>query len=87
MVIVGAGGVGREALDACLAAGIEVTAFVDERLAGQVVRRLPVLAAGEVAPHEEYVIGIAAPAVRRRLRRRPSSRAAWSSAVPTCPAR
>jgi sugar O-acyltransferase (sialic acid O-acetyltransferase NeuD family) len=67
MVIVGAGGVGREALDACIAAEIEVRAFVDERLAGGIVRQLPVVRADEVEAAEEYVIGIADPAARRRL--------------------
>ena len=67
MVIVGAGGVGREALDACIAAGIEVRAFVDERLAGGIVRQLPVVRAEEVEAAEEYVIGIADPAARQRL--------------------
>jgi sugar O-acyltransferase (sialic acid O-acetyltransferase NeuD family) len=67
MVIVGAGGVGREALDACIAAEIEVRAFVDERLAGGTVRQLPVVRADEVEAAEEYVIGIADPAARRRL--------------------
>lgn len=67
MVIVGAGGVGREALDACLAADVEVTAFLDDRLAGQTVRGLPVRPTGDAVPGEEYLLGIADPTARRRL--------------------
>lgn len=64
--MVGAGGLGRETLDAALAAGVSVTAFVDHRLAGDIVRGLPVLAP-ESALAGEYVIGIADPAIRRLL--------------------
>lgn len=81
MVIVGAGGVGREALDVCLAADVPVTAFCDERLAGQRVRGLPVLAPAQTAAGEEYVIGIAAPAVRRRLSAELDSRGLVSRTV------
>lgn len=42
--IVGTGRLGRETLDAALAAGVVVTAFLDRHLAGEVVRGLPVLA-------------------------------------------
>jgi sugar O-acyltransferase (sialic acid O-acetyltransferase NeuD family) len=67
LYIVGAGGAGRETYDAALAAGTSVTAFVDERLAGTVVRGLPVIGADEVSADGEFVIGIADPQVRRRL--------------------
>lgn len=67
MIIAGAGGVGREALDACLAAGIPVRCFVDDRLAGEVVRGLPVARPDQADPAESYLVGIAAPDVRRRL--------------------
>lgn len=67
MIIAGAGGVGRETLDACLAAGIPVTAFVDDTLAGATVRGLPVLGPSEVSGDEQFLVGIASPAVRRTL--------------------
>lgn len=67
MVIVGAGGVGREALDACMAADVPVHAFLDDRLAGATVRGLPVLRPDEAGGSEEYLIGIADPRVRRRI--------------------
>ncbi len=65
--VAGAGGFGRETLDAALAAALAVDAFLDERTFGQVVRGLPVLAVAEVAVAAEYVVGIADPAARRRL--------------------
>jgi sugar O-acyltransferase (sialic acid O-acetyltransferase NeuD family) len=66
VIIAGAGGVGREALDACLAAGLDVTGFVDDGLAGGTARGLPVSAPDEVAA-SAYLAGVAAPDVRRRL--------------------
>lgn len=67
VIIAGAGGVGREALDACLAAGLEVDGFVDDVLAGGTTRGL-VIAAPDAAPSgSTYLVGIAAPVVRRRL--------------------
>lgn len=65
--IAGAGGVGREAYDAALAAGIEVAAFLDEKLSGTTVRGLPVLAPGEAPGGAGYLVGIADPRVRQRL--------------------
>lgn len=67
VIIAGAGGVGREALDACLAAGMAVMAFVDDGLAGEVVRGLRVGVPAEADPAAPYVVGIASPAARRRL--------------------
>lgn len=64
--VVGAGGLGRETLDAALAAGSPVTAFLDHRLAGEKVRGLAVLAPDSVTAGR-YVIGIADPAARRLL--------------------
>lgn len=43
LYIVGAGGLGREVLDVATAVGLAVTAFVDERVVGTVVRDLPVV--------------------------------------------
>src|SRR5215207_899524 len=65
--VVGAGGAGRETLDVAMAAGIDVTAFVDDRLAGSTIRGLPVVSPDEAGAGAGYVIGIANPTVRRRL--------------------
>jgi sugar O-acyltransferase (sialic acid O-acetyltransferase NeuD family) len=67
VIIAGAGGVGREALDACLAADIDVTAFVDDHRAGLTTRGLPTLRPDDVADESSFLVAIAAPAVRRRL--------------------
>ncbi|HET7487416.1 MAG TPA: acetyltransferase [Acidimicrobiales bacterium] len=68
LYVVGAGGAGRETLDVALAAGgHRVAAFVDERLAGTEVRGLPVVATAAAPAGAGYAIGIADPAVRRRL--------------------
>ncbi|MGC0417686.1 NeuD/PglB/VioB family sugar acetyltransferase [Embleya sp. AB8] len=69
LYICGAGGVGREALDAALAAALTVTAFLDDARAGERVRGLPVLSPSEVDAGE-YLVGIAAPAARERFARR-----------------
>ncbi|MFD9129742.1 acetyltransferase [Kitasatospora sp. NPDC059571] len=65
--IAGAGGVGREALDTALAAGVPVAGFLDDRARGTAVRGLPVLAPADLPPGARYLIGIADPAVRQRL--------------------
>ncbi|WP_371495583.1 NeuD/PglB/VioB family sugar acetyltransferase [Kitasatospora sp. NBC_00374] len=65
--IAGAGGVGREALDTALAAGVPVAGFLDDRARGTTVRGLPVLAPAELPARARYLIGIADPGVRRRL--------------------
>jgi sugar O-acyltransferase (sialic acid O-acetyltransferase NeuD family) len=67
VIIGGAGGVGRETLDACLAAGVNVTGFVDDTLAGTVVRGLQVGVPGEATPGETFLVAIARPEVRRRM--------------------
>jgi sugar O-acyltransferase (sialic acid O-acetyltransferase NeuD family) len=67
LFIVGAGGLGRETYDAALAAGLDVDGFLDENLAGQVIRGRDVLRPAEVRGPASYVVGIAYPAVRRRL--------------------
>ena len=66
-MIAGAGGVGREAYDIALAAGVDVVAFLDDELAGRTVRGLPVLDPAEALAHMSYVIGIANPMARERL--------------------
>lgn len=64
--IVGTGGFGRETLDAALAAGIDVTAFLDEHNRGT-CRGLPVLHPNEAEEAASFVVGIAEPEVRARL--------------------
>ena len=64
--IVGAGGFGRETLDACLAAGVEVAGFADEARAGQIVRGLAVLAL-DALTEGAAVVAIAAAPARLRL--------------------
>jgi sugar O-acyltransferase (sialic acid O-acetyltransferase NeuD family) len=65
--IAGAGGVGREALDTALAAGVPVTGFLDDRARGSTVRGLPVRAPEDLPASARYLVGIADPAVRQRL--------------------
>jgi sugar O-acyltransferase (sialic acid O-acetyltransferase NeuD family) len=64
--IVGAGGFGRETLDAALAAGESVVAFLDERGVGS-CRDLPVLHPDEAKQDVQFVVAIADPATRARL--------------------
>lgn len=66
LYIAGAGGFGRETLDAAMAAGIAVTAFLDDQKAGTTVRGLPVLAPEEVQAGA-YVVAIADPTARERV--------------------
>ncbi|HUR73962.1 MAG TPA: acetyltransferase [Sporichthya sp.] len=65
--IAGAGGVGREAYDAALAAGVPVLGFLDDNHGGTDVRGLPVLAPEAAVAGVGYLIGIADPAARARL--------------------
>lgn len=67
LYIVGAGGLGRETFDTLLAAGLDVAAFADELAAGATCRGLPVLELDDLPTPADYVVGIADPAVRRRL--------------------
>lgn len=69
LCVAGAGGVGREAYDAALAAGITTVAFLDDGLSGTVVRGLPVLPPEEAESGAGYLVGIADPQVRERLGR------------------
>jgi sugar O-acyltransferase (sialic acid O-acetyltransferase NeuD family) len=65
--IAGVGGVGREALDVALAAGVEVDGFLDDKAAGEVVRGLPVRRPDDAPTGSGYLVGIASPDARRRL--------------------
>lgn len=66
--IVGAGGFGRETLDAALALDLKVSSFVDEdeRLANKLVRGLPVVSPASLMGGN-FVLAIADPSTRRRL--------------------
>lgn len=67
LYITGAGGFGRETLDALLAAEETAAAFLDDLLAGGHCRGLKILLPDEAPPGEEFVVGIADPVARRRL--------------------
>jgi sugar O-acyltransferase (sialic acid O-acetyltransferase NeuD family) len=67
LYIVGAGSFGRETLDACIAAGIPVAAFADERRVGTSVRHLPVVPVDAIPHAARVVVAISDPTARRRL--------------------
>lgn len=78
--IVGAGGVGREALDVALAAGIEVAGFVDDQMAGTVVRELSVVGPSDLSDQAAFLVAIGAPTARLAVAGR--MEAAGHSSVP-----
>ena len=65
--IAGAGGVGREALDVALAAGVPVAGFIDHHNAGSTVRDLPVSGPEAVGPGDTFLVAIADGATRLRV--------------------
>lgn len=65
--IVGAGGLGREALDALLAAAGHAIGFLDEHRAGETIRGLPVLALADADSRADFTVAIADPRARQRL--------------------
>lgn len=67
LYIAGSGGFGRETYDVVLALGESAAGFLDEAFAGTTCRGLPVRQPAEAPADEEFVVGIADPAVRRRL--------------------
>jgi sugar O-acyltransferase (sialic acid O-acetyltransferase NeuD family) len=67
LYIIGAGGFGRETLDACLAADVAVTAFADGRVDGQPTRGLPTCSLDQLPTGVDIVVAIADPSARRRL--------------------
>jgi sugar O-acyltransferase (sialic acid O-acetyltransferase NeuD family) len=67
LYIAGAGGAGREALDISIALSLEVTAFLDDARAGQIVRGHRVLPPREATFGADYVVAIATASARRRL--------------------
>ena len=69
MWIYGAGGFGREALDACRAAGFEVTGFIDDGIVASEIHGVPVRSLTEAAAGP-FVVAIADPATRLGIHRR-----------------
>lgn len=65
--IAGAGGVGREALDVAVAAGLGVQGFLDDAAAGSVVRDLPVRSPDDLPAGSEFLVAIGAPAARLQV--------------------
>lgn len=65
LYIAGASGFGRETLDVALALGISIDAFLDDHLAGEQRRGLPVLSPDDAAPDAHFVVAIADPEARR----------------------
>lgn len=58
---------GRETLDAAIAAGVVVEAFLDDAPTGEKVRGLPVLRPDDAPSGAMFVVGIADPSARLRL--------------------
>lgn len=65
--IVGAGGVGREALDVAIASMVEVAGFVDDRTAGREVRDLPVIRPADLPEGAAFLVAIGDAANRLRM--------------------
>jgi sugar O-acyltransferase (sialic acid O-acetyltransferase NeuD family) len=65
--LIGAGGVGREALDVALAADVAVVGFVDDAPAGGPVRGLAVVAFDELPKGAPYLVSVGAPSARLAL--------------------
>lgn len=66
MWIYGAGGFGRETLDACLAAGVHVDGFIDDFYRGSAIDGLEVQHLADVCP-TDFVVAIADPHVRQQV--------------------
>lgn len=74
LYIAGAGGLGRETLDAAFASDHPVAGFVDEAQAGTTCRGLAVVAVDEAPAGAQFVAAVADPPGRRRLARLLSGR-------------
>lgn len=81
LYIAGAGGLGREVLDAALAAGLVVEAFLDDRLSGTHVRALDVLQLEDAREGGHFVVGVADPAARRQLSERATAQGLIATSV------
>lgn len=66
LYIIGAGGVGREAMDVARSMGLQVTGFIDEVFTGRNIRGVPVHSPSNIR-HGRYLAGIAEPGARIRL--------------------
>lgn len=67
LFIAGAGGFGRETLDVALALGLAVEAFLDDRLAGEQRRGLPVRSPEDAPAGANVVVAVSDPVARRAL--------------------
>jgi sugar O-acyltransferase (sialic acid O-acetyltransferase NeuD family) len=65
LYIFGAGGFGRETLDALIACGRTISSFIDDERAGTIVRGVPVVDRGGIGG--SYVVAIADPSTRERI--------------------
>jgi len=65
--LIGAGGVGREALDVAIAAGVAVAGFVDDAPSGGPVRGLPVVGFDGLPTGVGFLVAVGAPAARLSL--------------------
>jgi sugar O-acyltransferase (sialic acid O-acetyltransferase NeuD family) len=79
--IAGAGGVGREALDVAIAAGIEVAGFLDDAKVDDEVRGLAVRSADEVGAGSSFVVAIGDPPARLRVADRLSGQGCMAVAL------
>lgn len=68
--IAGAGGVGREALDVALAAGVTIEGFLDDDTGREHVRGLPVRAVDSLPAAARYLVAIGDPLARLRVAER-----------------
>lgn len=64
--IVGAGGFGRETLDAAIAAGVRINGFVDDHATGE-CRGLPIRPVEQMEGDAQFIVAVAAPDIRAAL--------------------
>ncbi len=77
--LIGAGGVGREALDVALASQVAVAGFLDDHPTASEVRGLPVRALDELPVDAPFLVSVGAPASRLEL----AVRATTAGGAPT----
>jgi sugar O-acyltransferase (sialic acid O-acetyltransferase NeuD family) len=75
--LIGAGGVGREALDVAIAAGVRVEGFVDDAPSDEPVRGLEVVAFDRLPKGASFLVSVGSPAARLAL----AARAVGAGAV------
>ena len=76
--LIGAGGVGREALDVAMAAGVTVAGFVDDEPSGELVRGLPVVAFDALRAGASVLVSVGSGTARLAL----AARAEEAGAMP-----